>query len=63
MQDHEKYCPKEISWLRFNHRVLQEAGDASLPLIERLKFIGIFSSNQDEYFSRPLGENFPLRVN
>jgi polyphosphate kinase len=50
MQDHEKYCPKEISWLRFNHRVLQEAGDASLPLIERLKFIGIFSSNQDEYF-------------
>ena len=50
MHDYEKYCPKEISWLRFNHRVLQEAGDISLPLIERLKFIGIFSSNQDEYF-------------
>lgn len=50
MQDFEKYCPKEISWLRFNQRVLQEAGDTNLPLIERLKFIGIFSSNQDEYF-------------
>jgi polyphosphate kinase len=50
MQDNEKYCSKEISWLRFNHRVLQEAADPNTPLIERLKFIGIFSSNQDEYF-------------
>lgn len=50
MIDSSRYCPKEISWLRFNHRVLQEASDTSLPLVERIKFLGIFSSNQDEFF-------------
>ena len=44
------YCAKEISWLHFNHRVLQEAADPNLPIIERIKFLGIYSSNQDEYF-------------
>lgn len=41
---------KEVSWLAFNSRVLQEAADPSLPPVERLKFLGIYSSNLDEFF-------------
>jgi polyphosphate kinase len=41
---------KELSWLSFNERVLQEARDKSVPLIERIKFLGIFSNNRDEFF-------------
>lgn len=41
---------RELSWLSFNERVLQEANDTSVPLIERIKFLGIFSSNRDEFF-------------
>ncbi len=44
------YVPKEISWLSFNERVLQEADNKDVPLIERLKFLGIYSNNLDEYF-------------
>lgn len=41
---------RELSWLKFNERVLQEANDPSVPMIERLHFIGIFSNNLDEFF-------------
>ncbi len=47
---HLKFVDKELSWLSFNERVLQEAYDASVPLIERVRFLGIFSSNMDEFF-------------
>ncbi len=41
---------RDLSWLSFNERVLQEATDKTVPLIERLKFLGIFSNNRDEFF-------------
>ena len=48
--DHDLFMPRELSWLSFNARVLQEAGDESVPIIERLRYLGIFSNNSDEFF-------------
>ena len=55
MAKNHKYVNREISWLYFNERVLQEAADSSVPLIERLKFLGIYSSNLDEFYSVRVG--------
>ncbi|MDY6796666.1 MAG: polyphosphate kinase 1 [Actinomycetota bacterium] len=46
-----KYINRELSWLSFNDRIMQEAEDATVPLLERLKFLGIYSSNLDEFYS------------
>jgi polyphosphate kinase len=45
-----KIINRDISWLSFNERVLQEAADPSVPILDRIKFLGIFSSNRDEFF-------------
>ncbi|MFD2164670.1 polyphosphate kinase 1 [Thalassotalea euphylliae] len=50
MKDSRIYFDKELSWLSFNERVLQEAQDPNVPLIERIRFLGIYSSNLDEFF-------------
>jgi len=50
MEKEKKLLNRELSWLAFNYRVLQEAKDPTVPLLERIKFMAIFSSNLDEYF-------------
>ena len=50
LDDPALYNSRELSWLEFNDRVLEEAFDERNPLLERLKFIAIYSTNLDEYF-------------
>ncbi len=57
MTEVSPYIQRDISWLDFNYRVLQEAKDSSVPLMDRLKFLAIYSSNLDEFFRVRVANN------
>lgn len=57
MENYYQYFNRDISWLSFNHRVLLEAADTSLPLYERINFIAIYSSNLEEFYKVRVAEH------
>ena len=51
----QRYLNRDLSWLEFNHRVLQQADDHRTPLLERVRFLTIFTNNLDDFFMKRVG--------
>ena len=55
LDNHEWYLNRELTWLSFNQRVLNEATDEQVPLLERVFFVAVVGSNLDEFFMKRIG--------